>query len=250
MALMEHRTGNYHFLPGIAPYSCGVVASPGHEIVHVTWQHPLSYRQGFDQVAALLDRLGRPRTALCSVSLRCPAPYSFRGFGEFNAEYEQLLRPWGVFVDGINPVARTNIAPLLAAPAEPVLYGFAFTRPGGAGQRPTFVVAGAGELPEGFLERSAIVALGDTSPDGLATKARFVMQLMTDRLRGLGCDWSEVSTANVYTAHPVDRIVPDEVLRVMGSAAIHGVRWHASRPPVEEIEFEMDVRGTRTEWSL
>ena len=35
MALIDHPTGNYRFLPGIAPYSCGVVSAPGYEIAHV-----------------------------------------------------------------------------------------------------------------------------------------------------------------------------------------------------------------------
>src|SRR6478735_7283259 len=33
MPLIHHSTGCYRFLPGIAPYSCGVVSSPGYEIV-------------------------------------------------------------------------------------------------------------------------------------------------------------------------------------------------------------------------
>ena len=38
MSLTDHPTGNYRFLPGIAPYSCGVVSSPAFEIVQVTFQ--------------------------------------------------------------------------------------------------------------------------------------------------------------------------------------------------------------------
>jgi predicted dehydrogenase len=37
------------------------------------------------------------------------------------------------------------------------------------------------------------------------------------------------------------------ILSRMRAAAIHGVHWHFSRPPIEEIEFEMDLRGTSTE---
>jgi hypothetical protein len=35
--LIDHPTGGYRFLPGIAPYSCGVVSRPGTEIVYVTF---------------------------------------------------------------------------------------------------------------------------------------------------------------------------------------------------------------------
>ena len=66
--LVDHPTGNYRFLPGIAPYSCGVVSSPGFEIVNVTFQRPVAYRTGFERIARLLDEQGRPKTALCAVS--------------------------------------------------------------------------------------------------------------------------------------------------------------------------------------
>ena len=57
-----------------------------------------------------------------------------------------ILEGWGLFVDGVNPVARTNAAPEVAPPAEPSLHGFSFTRPSDDAAPPTFVVAGAGEL--------------------------------------------------------------------------------------------------------
>ena len=38
--LLEHPRGNYHFLRGIDPYSCGVVANPGYEIIHATLNSP------------------------------------------------------------------------------------------------------------------------------------------------------------------------------------------------------------------
>lgn len=249
MRLIDHPTGNYRFLPGIAPYSCGAVSRPGFEIVNVTFQRPIAYRTGFEKIANLLDDQGRPKSALCGISLRSPRPYSFQGFAEFNAEYTSILESWGVFVDGTNPIARTNVAPVIDPPSEPVLYGFCFTKPCPGDRPSTCVVAGAGEMPEGILSRDEIVALGDTSLRGLSIKARFVMDLMERRLRGLGLAWATVSRANVYTAHSITELLPDIILSRMGAAAIHGVHWHFSRPPIEEIEFEMDLRGTSTELS-
>lgn len=250
MRLVDHPTGNYRFLPGIAPYSCGVVSIPGFEIVNVTFQRPISYRSAFESIARFLDEQGRPRTALCAVSLRSPRPYSFQGFADFNAEYTSILQSWGVFVDGANPIARTNVAPVIGPPREPVLYGFSFTKPCPDDRPLTFVVAGAGELPEGTLARDEIVALGNTSPEGLCIKARFVMDLMESRLRGLGLAWATVTCANVYTAHSFAELLPAVILSRMDAAAIHGVHWHFSAPPIEEIEFEMDLRGTNTELRL
>lgn len=247
MPLIDHPEGNYRFLPGIAPYSCGVVSSPGFEIVHVTFQNPVPYRIGFEKVEKFLAENARPKAALCGIELRSPKPFSFAGFAAFNAEYAAILKDWGVFVAGVNPVARTNVAPVVGAPSEPAMYGFSVTMPCTRNQPVTFIVAGAGELPEGVLTREGIIALGDTSETGLKTKAKFVMDLMETRLRGLGADWPLVNLIDVYTAHSLTLLIEETILGRVGSAAIHGATWHYSQPPIEEIEFEMDLHGTRTD---
>lgn len=250
MPLVDHPTGNYRFLPGIAPYSCGVVSAPGHEIVHVTLHRPVPWREGFERIRAELDVEDRPLVALCAVELRSPRPFSFPGFAEFNAEYAKVLDEWGTFVNGVNPVARTNVAPETGGVTEPSLYGFSYSRPADEPTSVTFVVAGAGELPEGILEADAIVARGDTSPAGLVTKSRFVMNLMEDRLRGLGADWPLVTAIDIYSVHPIETLLAPVVLGRAGPAAIHGVRWFYTRPPIVGIEYEMDLRGIRTERRL
>jgi hypothetical protein len=214
------------------------------------FQQPPPYRAGFERIAAHLEAAGRPKAALCGIELRSPSPFSFPGFAAFNGEYAAILREWGLFVGDVNPVARTNVAPVVGPPAEPALYGFSYSRPCPNPQPLTFVVAGAGELPEGILAAESIVAAGDTSPRGIAAKAEFVMGLMESRLRGLGADWPLVNAIDVYTVHSLDSILPDLVLKRAGHAGIHGVRWHFSRPPITGIEFEMDLRGTRTELHL
>ncbi|APW63862.1 hypothetical protein [Paludisphaera borealis] len=247
MPLTDHPLGDYRFLPGIAPYSCGVVSAPGFEVVHVTLHRPVPYLRGFDEIERRLVSEGRPRAALCGVELRSPCPFSFEGFAEFNAGYARILEGWGLFVDGVSPVARTNVAPEGGPPGEPVLYGFSYSRPCDPSLPPTFVVAGAGELPEGVLAVEGIVRGGDASPDAIATKGAFVMDLMERRLRGLGGDWPSVTAIDVYTVHPIGRLLPDVILGRAGSAAAHGVRWFYSRPPIVGIEYEMDLRGVRTE---
>jgi hypothetical protein len=247
MALITHPQGQYAFLPGIAPYSGGVVSLPDSEIVHVTLARPLPWRQGFDLVTRFLESQNRPRAALCAMELRSPRPFTFAGFAEFNGLYAAVLRDWGLFVEGVNPVARTNVAPAPGLIAEPSLFAFSFTRPAPAGSPRSFIVAGGGELPEGILAAEAIVARGDFGPQGLRTKAEFVMGLMDNRLRRLGGNWSEVTATDVYTVHPLDRLLTDVLLPRMGTAALRGVVWYPTRPPIEEIEFEMDLRGVRTE---
>jgi hypothetical protein len=248
--MINHPTSHYRFLPGIAPYSCGVSSTPGFEIAHVTLHRPVPYIRGFEIVEAHLAAEGRPKAALCGIELRSPAPFSFQGFGEFNAEYARILERWGLFVDGVNPVARTNVAPAVGPPAEAALYGFSYTRSCDPSLAPTFVVAGAGELPEGVLDAEGIFRAGDTSPEGIAAKAGFVMDLMQNRLRGLGGDWVDVTAIDVYTIHPIEPFLSETILKRAGAAATHGVRWFYSRPPLIGIEYEMDLRGVRTELRL
>jgi hypothetical protein len=230
--LRDCSTGGYRFLPGIPAFSSGVVAAPGWEIVHAT-----------------LREAGRPRTALCGIMLRSPKPFTFDGFAAFNEGYRALLREWGLLVDGENPIPRTNVAPLVAAPAEPSLHAFSYTAPG-ATPDPTFVVAGAGEMRERGQGASGIVRHGETSPDAMREKARLVMDVMQQRLSALGGEWSRVTAIDVYTAQPIHDLVLQEILPRAGAAAIHGVRWFPSRPPVEGLEFEVDVRGVGRELVL
>ena len=42
----------------------------------------------------------------------------------------------------------------------------------------------------------------------------------------------------------------DIILGVAGAAAVHGVRWYPSHPPIVGLEYEMDMRGVAREWLL
>ena len=133
--LLPNPTGNDSFLKGIAPYSAGAVAEKGYEIVHVRFQQPMPLAQGFDRVKAHLQAVKRPAQALCAMELRSPKPFTFAGFGEFNGSYVEVLKSWNILLDDLNPVARTNIAPEIGAPAVPSLYGFSYTVPRRARRR-------------------------------------------------------------------------------------------------------------------
>jgi hypothetical protein len=247
--LRDCVSGGYRFLPGIPAFSSGVIALPGREIVHATLAGPVPWREGFALIERHLRDVARPRTALCGIELRSPVPFTFEGFAVFNEGYRSLLAEWGILVDGENPIPRTNVAPVAAAPAEPSLYAFSYTVPGTT-PAPTFVVAGAGEMRDRGRGAEGIVRHGDTSPDAMREKARFVMGVMQERLRALGGDWGRVTAIDVYTAQPVHAFLVDEILRPAGAAAIHGVRWFPSRPPIQGLEFEVDLRGVARELVL
>lgn len=188
---------------------------------------------------------GRGRHALCGVELRCPKPYPMDGFIRFNEDYCGLLASWDLHMDGMNPVARTNVAPLHNPPDDITMHGFSYTMPCREENGRTFVIAGAGELLEGELVRDGIVRRGETGPDAMREKAAYVVKEMADRLAGLGATWDEVTAVDVYTAHGLDRVLDEVVFPAVGPAERHGVSLFRARPPVIGIEFEMDLRGVR-----
>ena len=206
---------------------------------------PLPVREAFSRIDTHLSMLGRPHQALCGMELRSPRPFTFQGFSDFNARYVQFLAKRNILLNSLNPVARTNVAPEIAAPSEPVVYAFSYTIPAHAAGR-TFIVAGAGELPEGSLDPHDIVRHGETSRDALMEKARFVFGLMDGRLTGLGAGWGEVSAVDVYTVHEIASLMATLIVPRSGNAH-HGITWHYTRPPIVGIEYEMDVRGCARE---
>jgi hypothetical protein len=119
--LIENKRGNYSFLKGIAPYSAGIVADKGFEAVHVRLRRYVPLSAGFDAIKAHLKSARRPLHAMCGMELRSPKPFSFTGFNQFNAGYIDVLKQWDILLDGINPVARTNVAPELNPPGQPSL---------------------------------------------------------------------------------------------------------------------------------
>ncbi len=238
--LIHFSNGGYAYLKGGFPYSQGVKALPGYAIERVRFAQPVPVVPGFAAIEAHLSALGRTRTALCAAELRSPAPLSMSGFKNFNESYVEVLKRWNLFHDGLNPVARSNVAPQIASPSEPCFYAFCYTVPAkNAGTN--FVVAGSGEWPEGGKFPEDIVARGDSSPAGLKEKARFVLGKMQDRLAGLGASWREATAIQVYTVHDIHSILSGEILPRAGNGA--GLTWHYCRPPIEGLDYEMDLRG-------
>jgi len=247
--LLPNLKGGYSFLRGGKAFSAGVIAGDGFVLEHVRLSTPVPWNAGFELLDAHLRAAGRPRQALCAVSLRSPAPFTFPGFKAFNDGYADLLKSWDILVDGVNPIARTNVAPEVLPPAEPSLHSFAYTIPATRGSA-SFVVAGGGELPDGSFDPADIIRRDETTPDAMARKAEFVLGLMDNRLRGLGVSWDRVAHTNVYTVHDVNALLAPVLLPRMGAAATHGVTWYYTRPPLVGLEYEMDVRGGTRETVL
>jgi hypothetical protein len=238
--------GGYRYLKGVFQYSAGVAAEPGFEIERARFAGPVPLGEGFERIEAHLAQAGRPTTAFCACELRSPEPFTEAGFTAFNREYVPALERWGLYRDEINPVARSNVCPELGAPATPSFYAFCYTVPARAGARATFVVAGSGEAPEGAGNyRDRAIRLLDRSPEGLREKARWVLGEMERRLQALGFDWFAATGTHVYTVYDLYPFLQDEI--VGRGATPAGLTWHFARPPVKDLDYEMDVRGIARE---
>lgn len=246
--VVQFAAGGYRYLKSVFQYSAGVAAEPGFEIHRARLARPLPLAEGFRAVERYLAALGRPTTAFCACELRSPEPFSEQGFIDFNRGYVTTLERWKLYKDGANPVARTNVCPSYGAPSSPSLYAFSYTVP--APRAPgSFIVSGGGEAAEGQGSyRERIVRYGDTSPDGLREKMRFVAGAMERRLAALGFGWADAASTQAYCVHDIGALVGPEI--AARGAAVNGVTWHFCRPPVVGIDFEMDVRGAARELVL
>ena len=145
------------------------------------------------------------------------------------------MAAWGIFRDEVNPVARSNVCPEIDPPATPSFYAFSYTVPSANSAARSFVAAGSGEAREGGPSyEGRIIRRGDQSPEAMCEKARFVLGAMEQRMAALGFGW-----------HP---LLADEFVR--RAAMSGGLTWHFARPPVQGLDFEMDVRGVAHEWVI
>jgi hypothetical protein len=242
--------GGYRFIPFRFQYSSGVAAEPGFAIERTTLRKPVPLADGFRAIEAHLASLGRPVGAFCACELRSPAQFTEAGFIAFNEHYCETLARWGIYdpATRINPVARSNVCPEIGGPAEPMLYAFSYTVPAAA-SFPTFVMAGSGEAPAGQgAYDSFIVRRGETTPDAMADKARAVLGEMERRMSLVGAGWTDTTAVQVYTVHDIYGFLASEIVR--RGAARNGLVWHYARPPVIELEYEMDTRCVTLERAI
>jgi hypothetical protein len=245
METATFEPGGYRYIRGPFQFSGGVAALPGFAIERVRFARPVGIEDGFRRIEAHLAALGRPTTAFCACELRSPAPFDDQGFIDFNRIYVGTLERWGIFRDEENPVARTNVCPAFHAPAEPSFEAFSYTV-ARADAAPSFMTAGGGDARPGsapYAER--IVRFGETSPDAMREKGRFVLDLMEARMTALGVGWADATAVQAYAVEDLQGVMAEEI--APRGAARPGLVWHYARPPVEGLAFEMDVRGVPVE---
>ena len=240
-----YAPGNYRFIPAVFQYSAGIAAERGYRIERVRLLKPVPLADGFRLIEQTLRAAGRPLASFCACELRSPAPFDEAGFEAFNREYVGTLARWGIFGGSINPVARSNVCPEIDPPKVPGFHAFSYTV-ADPSATPSFVVAGSAEAEEGKGSyRDHTVSLGDVSAQGLRNKARFVLAEMENRMRALGFGWPDTTAAQLYTVHDIHPFMAEELAR--RGAMRGGLTWHLNRPPVIDLEFEMDCRGVHFE---
>jgi hypothetical protein len=245
-AVEEFTAGGYRFIPGGFQFSGGVAATAGFEIRRCRFRSPVRLMEGFTRIEAVIRAAGRPLTAFCACELRSPGQFTEQGFRTFNESYVVTLGKWGVYDGKMNPVARSNVCPEIDPPAEPGFHAFSFTVPAAADVAPSFVISGSAEaraIDASYPER--IIRYGETNPDAMREKAHFVLEEITRRLGLFDVGWRDTTASQVYTIRDIYTFFADEIVR--RGAAHAGINWHFTRPPVRDLEFEVDCRSVRAE---
>lgn len=250
--VIEFAPGGYRFIPSVFQYSGGVAALPGHRIVRKTLSNLLPVKAGFDFIADHLKSEGLSLQNFCACELRSPGQFTDDSFRAFNKTYIVTLREWGIMNDDVlNPVARSNVCPDEHAPSEPSFYAFSYTRPADKSDPPSAVISGSAEAREPQTEtelyRDRIVRYGETSPDALRDKVLAVVEEMERRLASLGFSWTDTTAVQAYSVRDFHHMMSEIARR---HVTARGLTWHFARPPVVDLEYEMDCRVVHDEATL
>lgn len=224
--------GSYRFLgvPG-RPFSAGIVADPGFDLVHAVFSRPVALELGLDAAARHVEAAGRPMAAIGGFELRIPEPLSRQGFDAFNAPYVQRMAAMGLTSENEMVAARTNVAPTVAGVTAPSVFAFTYTVPGRGRSEPAFRLSGATE----------------TRRDGSAAeRLRSIVEVLAARMADLGVTWEDSTAINVYGAASAATALSD-VLGSFGAAGLRGLTWFPSLPPISDFAFEIDARAAGTE---
>ena len=233
--LAHFAPGGYRFLvaPG-APFSAGIIADPGHDLVHAILHRPLVLSEGLEAARRHVESAGRPAPALAGFELRIPEPLDREGFDAFNAPYVRRMTAMGLTSGNELVSARTNVSPMMPGIGEPAVYAFTYTVPGRGRPHPAFRLSGATETRGG--------SPGD--------RLRSIVDVLEERMGELGVDWHDATAVNVYGAEGTAAGLEPDVLERLGPAGLHGLTWYPSLPPIRDFDFEIDVRGVGSELTI
>lgn len=238
LVTVNHPSGSYRFLPATSAYSAGIAASDGFEITALRLLDCPSLVDGFRRIDEEIKRRGLLPSALVGLHLHSPGVFSLEGFAEFNDNYRQLLLVRALTLGDVNPIARTNVIPINDGPIEPSIAMAFIVHPSEGSGGIDFIVAGAGEI-EGDIGAENIVARGDLTTQGFTLKVECVLRVILKRLSVLNKTGNSPTVVNVYTAHDILRLAY-AIGSKLPSISRNGFTSWLMRPPVNEVEFEID----------
>ena len=221
------RGDGFRFLPADGPFSSGVAAEPGFDIVRVRLPHHTPLTKGFHAIEQAVQWSHRPINALCALELRIPKPFDRVEWKDFNDGYIAQWNSWGATVDGRIPGARTNVAPEIDPPGGASLYAFCFSMPSERGGK-DFVISGATE-PEG-------------TPGGLPAYWSAIVKELENRMKALGVGWADATETQLYAKRADHDLFESHDLPRFAEVIRPGLRWVFARPPIETLKIELDVR--------
>lgn len=218
----------FRFLPTDGPFSGGVAAEPGFSIVRVHLPAHTELGKGFQLVEKSLSAAGRPMAALCAMELRIPKPLTRDGFDEFNRGYVNQHERWGLSVGGRMPAARTNVAPEIDPPEVACLHAFCYTIVGEE-PRTNFIISGVPEPPG--------------TQGGLPSYWTEIVGILEERMGSLGVAWNDATETQFYGTRADHQLFAATQLARFKELARPGLKWFFSRPPIDDLHLEIDVRG-------
>ena len=118
------------------------------------------------------------------------------------------------------------------------MWAFSYTAPA-AGAGRTWVLSGATEADE--------LQSVDVGAEAVRARVASVVGQLSAQLEAIGQDWSAATALSLYTVHDAHAALRSELLPRLGPAAVNGVRWFPSRPPITGLELEIDARRVRRE---
>jgi hypothetical protein len=240
--MLKHPTGGYGYLESTLSFaSAGVVSLPGFAIERLVLPAPIPLAEGFARVAGYLDSVGRPLDALCGLELRIPEMMQWEAFSQLNAAYVAQLADWGLVIDGVPPLTRTNVSPGRAVVAEASLYAASYTVPSERGAS-GLVISGIPEIPPGASYPSGVLRPGETSGDALAAKVACAVDAVATYIRELGQEWTGRADVHVYSEHDEVPALVLDALALRDVVPVHGLVVHRVATPVPDLELEIDVR--------
>ena len=164
----------------------------------------------------------------------------------------------GILSDTHDRLARAEraVAALVDDGAEVLLHCGDLTGPDivqACSALPSYYVFGNNDFDEDAL-RDAMAATGgvclewggEVTLDGkrvAVTHGDSIREV--NRLAAFGFGWNDTTAAQAYTVHDFHPVMTEELVR--RGAARSGLTWHFARPPVVDLEFEMDCRRVTTE---